>query len=190
MSGDNDGVLQELAKYAQGGDADAFGDIVRATHDGVRGYLRARMRDWASADDLAQDVFVTAFLKIRDFRGESTVEIWLRGIARNHLRNFLRKHREEAVGGSGELQALLDQSCDHWDREGVADGRLQALRECLAQLPEQATALLKERYVKDRNVREIAKESGRGYSALAMQFLRMREVLAECIERKLQTGEA
>ncbi len=173
-----------------GNEPDAFEDLVSKHLDRVRGYLRSRLRDWASADDLAQDVFVTAFLKIRNFRSESTVDVWLLGIARNHLRNFLRKHREEALGGSMEMQELLDRSCEVWEDPARSEGRLQALRECLEQLPESSITLLKHRYVRGQNVREIASDTGKGYSALTMQFHRMRELLAECIQRKLQQGEA
>ncbi len=162
----------------------AFEGLVRENLAWVRGYFRSRLRDWASADDLAQDVFVTAYLKLKNFRGESTFEIWLRGIARNHLRNFLRKHREEALGGSDELQALLDRSCDRWEETESTNGRLQALRDCLERLPEQAKKLLEKRYIQGCSVREISKETGKGYSALAMQLHRMREQLAVCIQRQ------
>jgi RNA polymerase sigma-70 factor (ECF subfamily) len=165
----------------------SFESLVRANKAWVRGYLRSRLRDWASADDLAQDVFVTAYRRIGAFRGESSIEFWLKGIARNHLRNFLRKHREEAMGGSEELQEILDRSCNDWAH---ADGRLQALSECMHELPQKARQLLDERYVQGRNVREIAKKTNKGYSALTMQFHRMREILADCIEKQFQGGEA
>lgn len=164
---------------------EAFEALVRANQGWVRGYLRSRLQDWASADDLAQDVFVTAYLKRRHFRAESTIEVWLCGIARNHLRNFLRKHREQAVGGSEELQEMVGHSGDGWES---TDGRLLALSECLQQLSSQARWLLDERYSQGRNVREIARETGKGYSALTMQFHRMREQLAACIERRFQGG--
>lgn len=163
---------------------DAFEGLVRENQGWLRGYFRSRLRDWASADDLAQDVFVTAYLKRKDFRGEATFEVWLRGIARNHLRNFIRKHREEALGGDEELQALLEQSCDSWENVEPADGRLEALRDCLEHLPAQAKKLLEKRYVQGCNVREIARETGKGYSALTMQIYRMREQLAACIQKQ------
>ena len=176
--------------FGSGMKPDAFEEMVRAHLDRVRGYFRSRLRDWASAEDLAQDVFVTAFLKIRDFRGESTIDAWLLGIARNHLRNFLRKHREEALGGSMEMQELLDRGSEAWEDPARAEGRLQALRDCLEQMSESSIALLKHRYVQGQNVREIASKTGKGYSALTMQFHRMRELLAECIQRKVQHSEA
>src|SRR6478735_8996949 len=85
---------------ARDGDLESFGALVRRYEATVRGYFRVRLRDWAAADDLAQDVFVTAFRRIREFRGDSSFATWLRSIALNHLRNYLRKHREELVGGT------------------------------------------------------------------------------------------
>lgn len=154
----------------------------------VRGYLRSRLADWTAADDLAQDVFVTAYLKMRDFRGDSGVASWLRGIARNHLRNFIRKHRETAIGGSEELQALIENGSNPWGGEHEIPARLDALAECLRRLPDHAKALLDQRYVAGRSMREMADDSGKGYSALAMQLRRMREMLAECITKQLERG--
>ena len=163
---------------------------MRANQAWVRGYFRSRLSDWSAADDLAQDVFVTAYLKIRHFRGDSNVESWLRGIAHNHLRNFIRKHREAAVGGSGELQAMIEAGSGEWMAETKMPARIDALAECLRRMPDQAKALLEERYVTGRSVREIADDSGKGYSALTMQLHRLREMLAECITRELRRNES
>ncbi len=168
----------------------AFEEIVRANQAWVRGYFRARLWDWASADDLAQDVFVTAYLKMRDFRGDSSVESWLRGIAHNHLRNFIRKHREAAIGGSGELQAMIEEGGGAWWADAGMPARVDALAECLRRLPDHARALLERRYVVGRSVREIADDTGKGYSALTMQLHRLREMLASCITRELGRNES
>ncbi|BCU79264.1 sigma-70 family RNA polymerase sigma factor [Luteolibacter sp. LG18] len=166
------------------GDLDAFGELVRQHEGWIRGYLRARIRNWSAADDLAQDVFVTAFRRIRDFRGEAPFESWLRGIALNHLRNFIRKRREDCIGGSEELQALMDTEPHHADQGGAA---LDALRECLHRIDGPARELLDGRYVQGKSVRELADEVGRGYSALTMQLHRMREALADCVKKKLES---
>ncbi len=171
-------------------DADAIAAIVRDNQRWLRGYFRSRLSDWAAADDLAQDVFVTAILKIRSFRGDSGVETWLRGIAHNHLRNHLRKHREQALGGSEVMQALLERSCDEWMGEEHGSGRLEALATCKERLPNLARDLLDQRYVQGKSVREISRETGKGYSALTMQFHRLRELLAECITQELERGKA
>jgi len=171
-------------------DPDAFSAIVRDNQRWLRGFFRARLSDWTAAADLAQDVFVTAYLKIRTFRGDSSIETWLRGIANNHLRNHIRKHREQAIGGSGELQVLLEQSCDDWQGGAPPSRSLEALAICKERVPSAAMALLEMRYAQGKSVREISKETGRGYSALTMQFHRLRELLAECITREMERSGA
>ncbi len=173
----------ELIRHAQDGDVAAFGTLVDRHQSLVRGWLRVRLQDWASADDLAQDVFVTAFQRIRTYAGESPLPGWLVGIARNHWRNHLRKHQAEAIGGSEELATLVD--CDPL-LAGCHEGDLvEALRACLEPLGAPARALLEQRYVVGRTVRELSASSGRGYSALTMQIHRLREVLATCIGERV-----
>lgn len=185
----NDQEPQWISDAAKG-NIDAFGNLVEKYEQSVRGYLRSRLRDWASADDLAQDVFVTAFKGVSKFRGESSFETWLRGIALNHLRNFIRKKREEYVGGEGELQLLMEESVDAWEAKMGGSSKVDALRECLLKMDVSSVTLLEDRYTKGLTVREIAKESGKGYSALTMKLHRLRETLAKCIEQRMERGSA
>lgn len=168
------------------GDLDAFSGIVRRHQGWLRAYLRARMTDWSEADDLAQEVFLTAYRRIHDFRGEGELEPWLKVIAKNHLRNHIRKRRDECVGGSEELSRLMDQ-----ETAGIVIGRpsLEALAECMRKIEGPSLTLLKDRYVEGKSVRELAAESGRGYSALTMQLHRLRELLADCVRQKMELSE-
>lgn len=173
----------DLIRRSQAGDQKAFGMLVRAHEGWLRAWLRAQLHDWTAADDLAQDAFVTAFLKIREFRGEGSFEAWLRTIAHNHFRNHLRKKREEYVGGHLELQALL--TTDDADEGIHGNAPIDALRECMKLVKEPGKKLLSERYTMGKTLREIAEETGAGYSSLTMTFHRLRQSLSECIELRM-----
>ena len=168
---------------------DAFGELVRLHEGWVRGFLRSRISDWAAADDLAQDVFVTAFRRIQTFNGESGFEGWLRGIAVNHLRNFSRKRRELCIGGNEEMQLLMDRGTAAFLDGAHENPALDALRSCLEKIDGPSRELLNQRYLSGRTVREISSTSGKGYSALTMQLHRLREILAECVQRKMEASE-
>jgi DNA-directed RNA polymerase specialized sigma24 family protein len=88
------------------------------------------------------------------------------------------------------LQALLEQTCDQWQGEMPSGVVLDALAACMERLPTVARDLLDLRYVQGKSVREIGQETGKGYSALTMQFHRLREQLAECIMSKTEGGRA
>lgn len=178
-----EGNQQSLVDRSQSGDLNAFGELVRAHEGWLRGWLRSQLRDWTAADDLAQDTFVTAFQKIRDFRGDGSFEAWLRTIAHNHFRNYLRKKRENYIGGDLELQALLTTEDKH--EPDHSNTSLDALRDCLEQVQAPARKLLNDRYAIGKSLREIAQETDANYSALTMKIHRLRQSLAECTETKL-----
>ena len=169
------------------GDLDAFSGIVRRHQGWLRAYLRSRMADWSEADDLAQEAFLTAYRKIHQFTGDGELEPWLKTIAKNHLRNHIRKRRDECVGGSEELGRLLDK--EEIASIPISNGSRDALSDCLRRVEGPSRELLTERYVTGKSVRDLAAESGRGYSALTMQLHRLRELLAECVRRKVELSE-
>ncbi len=174
---------RDFLAQARGGDLSAFGGLVRLHEGWVRALLRSRLTDWSAADDLAQDVFITAFRKIHHLRDGASLEAWLRSIAVNLLRNHYRKRREEYVGGSLELDFLFNEQtlpCDAFSPS------LDALTECLDSISGDSRRLLEKRYLHGLTVREISKETGRGYSALTMMFHRLREALTACVETKLE----
>ena len=74
----DDADTQALLRRAQAGDSAAFGLLVRQHQSAVRAQLRRLLRgDLARADDLAQEVFVQAWLKLPQFRGEARLSTWL-----------------------------------------------------------------------------------------------------------------
>lgn len=104
----------ELTAKAATGDRQAFGELVRRHNAGVRGVLMRMGADPATADDVAQDAFLTAFSRISEFRGEGAFAGWVKRIAaRQYLRRVRRpsaapEASEEASGGEGSALARLD----------------------------------------------------------------------------------
>jgi RNA polymerase sigma-70 factor (ECF subfamily) len=68
--------------------------IVRHHYDDVWRFCARRLGpDLAS--DAAQETFVTAQKRLKDFEGRSELRTWLFGIALNHCRNLARKRKPE-----------------------------------------------------------------------------------------------
>lgn len=171
----------EMVRAAQDGSSEAFGRLVERHQQAVRACLAVRLADPHEADDLAQEVFLTAFSRLQEFDPERPLGPWLRGIAFNLLRNHWRKFRPRAIGGNEELTVLLDQrvamECDA-QHESVL---LEVMRDCLERIQGPARELLRLRYGEERSVRELALRFRRGYSALTMQLHRLRELLSRCV---------
>jgi len=87
--------LELITQVVVEDDRGAFGELVRKHQSAVRAFLRQHTGgDAAWADDLAQESFVLAYRKLRDFRGEAPFLSWLLGIAHNQFRNARRRQRE------------------------------------------------------------------------------------------------
>ena len=54
----------------------------------LRSFVRKRLADENAAEDIVQQTFLGAFRSWRSFRGESTPETWLFGIAMNLIRDL------------------------------------------------------------------------------------------------------
>ena len=114
----------ELVALAAGGDRQAFGELVRRHNAGVRGLLMRMGADPCTADDVAQDAFITAFSSISEFRGEGAFAGWVKRIAARHYLKRVRRRTPEPQN-EGEL----------WGGEGEAAARMD-LDQALAGLPE------------------------------------------------------
>jgi len=180
----------ERVRAAQQGDLNALAALVTRHQQAVRACLAARLDDPHEAEDLTQEVFVTAFRKLREFDPERPLAPWLRSIAMNLLRNHCRKFRAHPIGGNAELANLLDQRIALECTPEREPALLRALHECVEQLDGPARELLRLRYLEEQSVRQIAAMLQRGYSAVTMQLHRLRELLAQCIEKKVDVTQA
>ena len=93
----------DLAAQCRAGDRAAFGELVRRHGSAVRTFVRRMGADSATADDVAQDAFLTAFEQIADFRGEGAFQGWLKRIAgRAYARRWRREGRLDGAGAADE----------------------------------------------------------------------------------------
>jgi RNA polymerase sigma-70 factor (ECF subfamily) len=101
-----------LVEEARRGSRGAFAELVRRHERRVYGLVFRMVRDHSDADDLAQEVFLTAFKSIASFRHGSSFYTWLYRIAVNTSLTFLKKRsrekdraefREDLAGGGPGL---------------------------------------------------------------------------------------
>jgi RNA polymerase sigma-70 factor (ECF subfamily) len=170
------------------GDKDAFGELVQAHHVSVRAYLAAKIGDPFEADDLAQEVFLIAFRKLDGFDGKRPITGWLRAIAHNKAREYLRKRREFAAGAAGDLLNLIDESIERREEQEPTSEMVEALRMCAKELARHARDLLRWRYADDLGMAEVCEKLGRGHSTVTMMLWRIRRQLRACVEQRLREG--
>ena len=93
----------ELVSLGRTGDRAAFGELVRRHGSAVRALLRRMGADGATADDVAQDAFLSAFEQIGEFRGEGAFRTWVSRIgARLYARRWRREARAELLADGAD----------------------------------------------------------------------------------------
>ena len=75
------------------GEPDAFGELVLRYQDRLYNSLLRLLGSAEDARDVAQDAFVTAFVKLDSFRGSSAFYTWLYRIAFNLAMSHARRRR-------------------------------------------------------------------------------------------------
>jgi len=84
-----------VVRLAQQGDQEAFSVLIKAYEKKVFGLAINMVRNRETADDLAQEIFLKAYLSLPKFRFESEFGTWLYQVAINHIRDFLRRQKKE-----------------------------------------------------------------------------------------------
>lgn len=184
---------ESLLEESRRGSTQAFAGLVRLYQSRVRAYLARYVRDAEAVEELAQDTFLQAYRGLSQYRGESSLGVWLIGIARNlglmHVREQARRRAQEA--------GVLREALGRWLTDAIEtdesrlsdrDRTLSALERCLQELPEHSSSLVESYYFKGRSAADVAREQGKKESAVGMMLLRIREILARCIRARL--GEA
>jgi RNA polymerase sigma-70 factor (ECF subfamily) len=94
----------KLIAAARGGDARAFGELVRRYEQTVYRYAFKLCRDREKAEETFQDTFINVYRKLGSFDGRSRFSTWLYAIVTN---NCLMRHRRRKIRDIEEsLEAL------------------------------------------------------------------------------------
>lgn len=161
-------------------DRKATADFVSRYADAVYRYLRARMFPHQErVEDLFQEVFIAAWEHLSRFRGDSSLETWLLGIARHKVEDHYRVQVRETyplgeddsvIGMEGEFELIaeLDQAQQR--------ARMKAV---LGALPEIYSLVLMWRYWERRSTREMAALCGKSEKSIERLLARARQQFRE-----------
>ena len=165
------------------GDRRAFERLYRSNVNRVYWICVRMVVDRTRAEELTQDVFVRAWDKLHQFRGESSFSTWLHRMAVNLVLNArksdgrLRSKFEEQDEEQG-LDALPAAS-----RQMIGAGEMLDLEAAIAKLPAGARRVFVLHDVEGFKHEEIAQEMGVTTGATKAQLHRARMLLRQSLSR-------
>ena len=190
-----EGHEEELVARLKRRDERAFNELVRLYEARIFRLVLRMLADRAEAEDVAQEVFVTVFKKIDDFRGDSKLSTWLYRVATNHCKNRLKYLERRARGKKKELDEIAEhdtlESASMSSSAQVARPDQQAeanqietiVRAAIMELDEDQRVLVILRDVENMSYEEIQAETGLPEGTVKSRLHRARLALAKAVQR-------
>ena len=151
-------------------------------------YAYVVLQDWALAEDVIQDLFVTVTVKWESFDQQKALYPWLKRIARNRAIDIIRSRSREFYCQGQILLDLVDLSFDEGDAQRSLEGRrlmTSTLRTCIDGLNQLGKDLIRAFYSEGKNCASIASELDRSENSIYISLTRIRQKLRKCTDEKL-----
>jgi RNA polymerase sigma-70 factor (ECF subfamily) len=183
-----------LAKRANAGDEDAFGEIVRRYSPRVFHFASRFFRQRSLVEEAAQEVFLKAFTQLGSFEGRGSMEGWFTRITTNTCLNLLRsaKRRPELTVSnlsedeSGWLESkyagAAEEEFRSTERSKVAADLTERVLETMSADDRLVLTLVDG---EDVPVKEVAQLTGWSESKVKVQAFRARRRMREAVEKLL-----
>ncbi|MAT59976.1 MAG: RNA polymerase subunit sigma-70 [Ignavibacteriae bacterium] len=171
---DDSGLIQDFID----GDDHAFSKLVAKHKEKVRNLVYLTLGDTDAVDDISQDVFISVFHKLKDFRFESKFTTWLYRITVNKCRDHLRKKKVRSIfvpieNREHELKTSARQ--DNMDIPGL-------VRKAINKLPDKLKIPLVLRDIEGFSYKEIADQLECEVGTVKSRIFRARENLKFILE--------
>jgi RNA polymerase sigma-70 factor, ECF subfamily len=164
---------------AKDGDQMAFADLVREHQAMVFSLARHFSRDRATAEDLAQEVFIHLYQSIGAIESPAHLKFWLRRVTSHRCIDHARKEYKKktvSVDEAPELVAPVE----------FKDSLMtDALRRIVSTLPEKPRLVVTLRYQEDLDPTEIARLLDMPLNTVKSHLRRSLTILREKVTRSL-----
>ena len=177
-------------------DERAFRELIDEHRDRVFNITYRMLGNRAEAEDVAQEVFITVFKQIENFRGDSKFSTWLYRVTVNHCKNRIkylsRRHSRDqdeldetsqqqnsAVNGAPVRAKNPDKALESMQME-------QLLQEAIASLDDEQRAVVILRDVEDLSIEEICEITGLPDGTVKSRLHRARLVLRKKMQRHVE----
>jgi len=173
---------RETAARAAAGDGPAFRALVDAWRGRVLAFCARMTRDRATAEDLAQEVFLHLYQVLRRYDPGRPFAPWMRRVTANCVLNRLRA-RPAATRSLDDPDAPPRADSRSPDPVRAAEGadQARAVRLHLARLPEGWRAVVALRYSEGLSIAEIASALDLPENTVKTRLFRAREALREAL---------
>ncbi len=167
-------LVQEYIK----GNESAFEKLINLHKDKVRNLIFLTLGDTENIDDISQEVFISVFHKVKEFRFESKYTTWLYRITVNKCRDHLRKKKVRSI-----FSPISDSHYELSSKSNPENLDIPALvRRAIEKLPDKLKVPLVLRDIDGLSYKEIADKLELEVGTIKSRIFRARESLKFILE--------
>ncbi len=149
---------KELVRLSKEGDEEAFASLVKKYKIKVFNLAWSLTRDRETADDLAQEAFIKAYVALAKFQFKSEFGTWLYRITVNHVKDFLRKKTKMSkllFEKMKEMPLIQESEMIEKEKEQISEQRRKLVHQCLQAIPSKYKVILSLRDIQGFSYEEI-----------------------------------
>lgn len=169
-----------LIQAFKDGEESAFKDLVVRHKEKVRNLIYLNLGNTSSIDDISQDVFLSVYRKLKQFRFQSQFTTWLYTITINKIRDHVRKQKIMSIFSAfnGDEGDNLPDSGGYKDNFDINE----MVRDAVAKLPHKLREPLILRDFEGLSYQEISETTGTDIGTVKSRIFRAREALKKILE--------
>jgi len=169
-----------LIQAFKDGDESAFKDLVTRHKEKVRNLIYLNLGNTSAIDDISQEVFLSVYRKLKQFRFQSQFTTWLYTITINKIRDHVRKQKIMSIFSafSGDDSENFPDNGSHRENFDINE----MVREAIAKLPPRLREPLVLRDFEGMSYQEISETTGIESGTVKSRIFRAREALKKQLE--------
>jgi RNA polymerase sigma-70 factor, ECF subfamily len=178
----------ELIAAVLKGDAASFEPLVQKYSPRIFATARRYARRESEVEDIAQDIWLKAFEKLKSFRSEAPFEHWLMRLAVRTCYDSLRVHQRNRETTFAELTEPEEDWLDRFvSQPDAVNEDTEAARQLIARVLEQlspsARLVISLQEIEERSVKEISEITGWSVPLVKVRAFRARAKMRKVLSR-------
>lgn len=175
---------QRLIRKVLEGNAEAFVPLVERYSRPIFALVVGIVGRREEAEELTQDIFLKAYMKLSSFRGRSAFSTWLYRIACNEALSAVRRHRKDFSLFDFSRAERLPDAPDEEELSALTEAQEEALLAALDRLAPDERALVQLHYYENRPLSECGEILSISESNAKVRLHRIRKKLGLWISEK------
>ena len=187
--------LAEFVRKARAGDKDAFGVLYNNTYNQAFYTVKSMIKDDDAVNDILQDSYVKAFLHMDSFKGDDKFLPWIKQIAANTARDWLKKKKPMLFTDLNDDDDMVFEEQIEDEREENIPEKLiehketiRLIGEIVDSLPDDQRAVIGMYYYEKKSVNDIASAMGASQSAIKSRLKYGRDKIKAKVEELKSKG--